>query len=118
VSNSTYVCFDCRTTERVPIARISRACRKCRKPAHHVYYKFSIPKRDDNPGWKDLEAKVRPMNRKIYVTVMSRLRRDRAHLEQVLAETPVTRDARRRDLNRKLKINAKELQSWEQWSVA
>ncbi len=118
MSNHTYVCFDCRTTERVPHQRISRNCRKCRKAAHYVYYKFAIPKRDDSLGWNELESKVRPMNKKTLSQVMIRLANEREQLERVLSETPLTREAHRRDLIRRIRLNEKERVEWSKWSVA
>jgi recombinational DNA repair protein (RecF pathway) len=97
MSNRTYACFGCRTTERVPASRIAKTCRKCRKPAHHVYYKFKIPGRLDDRAWSDLEDRVRPMNFEIQSRALQRLRVERARLERLVREAPVSRTERRAD---------------------
>lgn len=61
MSNRTHVCFECRTTERVPVSRIIRICRRCRKHAEHVFYKFKIPRRNDDAGWQELQSKARTL---------------------------------------------------------
>ncbi len=112
MSNRTYVCFDCRTTERVPALRIARNCRKCHKPAEHVFYKFKIPKRGDNTGWAILQKKVRPLNLEIQTKVLFRMRAERARLERVLSQTPPEKESRRLEITRKLKMMEKQKSEW------
>lgn len=115
MSNRTYVCFDCRTTERVSVARITRTCRKCRKQAEHVYYKFKIPKRADDAGWRELEAKVRTYNRRARSYVLPRLRQERTKLERLLSEMPKSKPDRRRSLSFKLKNINEYIRQWSLW---
>lgn len=115
MSNRTYVCFDCRTTERLPTSRIAKKCRKCRKPAQHVYYKFRIPARGDAKAWADLEARVRPMNLEMQTRALKRLRARRARLERLVAT--VRSDVTRRAHLRQLRQVNLETQAWLTWSV-
>jgi hypothetical protein len=112
LSNSTHVCFDCRTTERVPAGRITRNCRKCRAQAEHVYYKFKIPQRDDDVAWQSLQTKVRAFNHQVKSNVLARLRQERAKLERLLAEVPETKQDRRRLLRFKLKVVNEKMRQW------
>jgi hypothetical protein len=115
VSKRTYVCFDCRTTERVPVGRISRSCRKCRKQAEHVFYKFKIPKRTDDAAWQELETKVRAFNRNVKTDALVRLRQERTRLERLIAELPESKPDRRRVLSFKLKRITADMKEWTQW---
>ena len=115
MSNRTYACFTCRTTARVPMGRITQVCRQCRAPAEHVYYKFKIPRRKDDAGWEELQIKVRAVNRTMKSNVLTRLRRERAKLERLLAETPPSRPHRQRALRLKLKTVQIETEQWSTW---
>ena len=116
MSNRTFVCFNCRTTERVPIyRRLTRNCRKCRGQAEHVYYKFKIPKRDDTRGWRELEGKVRVFNRAEKNRELPRLRQEQTQLERLLAETPQTRQTRLKALRTKLKVIKGKIEEWNLW---
>lgn len=117
MSSRTYVCFDCRTTERVPTSRIAKLCRKCRKPAHHVYYKFRIPGRTHDRGWTQLETRVRPMNVELQVRALARLRARRERLERVLASGPGKNEAKRKQLARELREIESKCKEWLQWSA-
>lgn len=118
MSSRTFVCFDCRTTERVPASRIARLCRKCRKPAHHVYYKFKIPGRTDDRGWVVLESRVRPMNIEIQTRAMARLRDRRAKLERMLAGGAPKSELKQKQLKRQLRDLESESREWSQWCAA
>src|SRR5262245_18740316 len=98
MSNRTYASFECRTTRRIPTSRITMNCRKCRKPAHHVYYKFKVPSRLDDRGWTDLEKRVRPMNLEIQTRALRRLRDETARVERLVEALPAERRAKRNDL--------------------
>ena len=113
--NRTYVCFECRTTERVSASRITRICRKCRKQAEHVYYKFKIPPRDDDAGWQALQTKVRTLNREAKSNMLSRLRQERTKLQRLLADVPESRQDRLRSLRFKLKSVNEKLDKWSLW---
>jgi hypothetical protein len=115
VNNRTYVCFNCRTTERVPAERITKVCRKCREQAEHVYYKFKIPQRDDDVAWQKLQTKVRAVNRKLKSDALAWLRKERARLEQLLAEVPQSKQERRRSLRFKLKTVKEKTEQWNIW---
>jgi len=117
MSNRTYACFECRTTGRVPSSRITMDCRKCRKPAHHIYYKFKIPGRRDERGWAELERRVRPMNLEFQTGALRRVRAEQARIRRVIETLPESRRARRLDLNRRLERLAKEHDDWLKWSV-
>lgn len=112
MSNRTFVCFDCRTTERVDTARVSRKCRKCRQPAEYVHYKFRIPKKDDEKGWDSLMARVRPFNDSLKRDMLIFLRRELARIEKALASKPLPRGARERRLRRQLRDTSKSLDQW------
>ena len=117
MSNRTYVCFDCRTTERVPVQRITRNCRKCRKPAHHVFYKFRIPTRSDDGGWRILESRVRPMNLEWQARALALIRERTARLERQLATAPARHEARRKVLSRRLRALKAKSEEWKTWSA-
>jgi hypothetical protein len=118
MSNRTYVCFDCRTTERVPTARIAKTCRKCRKPAHHVYYKFKVPARTDDRGWSALEPRVRAVNIDMQTRALARLRERRLRLERVLDSGALKNEAKRKQLRRQLRDVKAASEDWLQWSAA
>ena len=115
MSKRTYVCFDCRTTERVPLGRISRNCRRCRKQAEHVFYKFKIPQRTDNAAWQELQTKVRAFNHRAKANALVRLRQERTRLERILAEVPESKPERRRLLGSKLKRITADMKEWSLW---
>jgi len=118
MSNRTYACFECRTTGRVPTSRITMNCRKCRNPAHHIYYKFKIPGRLDDRGWRDLEAKVRPMNLELQSSALRRVRDEQARIERLVKDLPESRRSKRIDLSQRLRALAKEREDWLKWSAA
>ena len=107
MSKRTYVCFPCRTTERVPYERATRNCRKCHAPAEHVYYKFRIPRADDDRGWADLMQKVRDVNRVIKERALERLRSEAERYARI-PDRNGKAAARLRDLQEKI-------QQLEQW---
>jgi len=115
VSSRTYVCFDCRTTERVLAARIARSCRK---PAHHVYYKFKVSSRADDSGWTKLEGRVRPVNIEIQTHALARLRKRRAQLERILSSGTKKSELKQKQLRRQLRDVDAESREWLQWSAA
>jgi hypothetical protein len=115
VSNSTYVCFECRTTERVPDGRITRNCRKCRRRAEHVYHKFKIPRGDDDAAWRELLTKVRLFNRQAKSNALLRLGQERANLERLLARVPASKPHRQRSLRLQLKTINESVEKWKLW---
>ena len=115
MNNATYVCFDCRTTERTPAWRITRNCRRCRKTAQHVYYKFRIPRRGDDAGWAELETRVRSYNRAIQSQVLPRLRKEKDWIERILSTYPDLRPYRRRMLMRQIRRIEEERAGWLEW---
>jgi hypothetical protein len=112
MSNRTFVCFTCRTTERVPIARLTRKCRKCHAPAEHVYYKFRIPRADDDKGWSDLMQRVREVNRTIREGALKHFRSRAERYARALKGQPEKRtkaaEARLREIEEKIR-------KYEQW---
>ncbi len=110
MSNRTFVCFTCRTTDRVPFPRLTRDCRICHLPSEHVYYKFRIPRSNDDDGWRDLQEKVRETNGKIKARAVAKLRADAARYERLLALSPAARGIRQ-----KLRDIAAALDTWERW---
>ena len=112
MSNRTFVCFACRTTERVEISRMTRRCRKCHAPSEHVYYKFRIPRRDDDDGWAALMPKVREVNRTIKENWLQELRADEERYSQVLAEAPPHRKTRATAKLREIRDKLSKLEEW------
>ena len=112
MSKRTFVCFTCRTTERVPIARVTRQCRKCHAPAEHVYYKFRIPRADDDKGWSDLMQKVRDVNRTIKDRALRRLRSEAERYSRSLTSQPAHRS---RAIQAKLRELEQKIGKLEQW---
>ena len=115
MSNRTYVCFDCRTTDRASADRITRNCRQCRKAAAQVHYKFRIPKRNDDKGWADLESRVREFNRVLQTTALTHLGKEKVRLEQVIGKAPGMPPFRRRMLERKLRRLGEGRGAWLRW---
>ena len=113
MSNRTFVCFDCRTTERVPIyRRLTRNCRKCRRPAEHVYYKFRIPPIDDDKAWRELATKVRQVNDAIKKNRLTYLRDRVDRYTRALETVP---PGRRAAFLKRLKGVNEEIAEWEGW---
>jgi len=115
VSKRTFVCFDCRTTERVDSGRITRNCRRCRRRAEHVYYKFRIPPRRDDGGWDSLMHKARDFNAGLRAVNLRHLRGRRAKFASVLAQLPVSRVAGRRALARRIQELDRQVAEWQTW---
>jgi hypothetical protein len=76
-----------------------------------VYYKFRIPRRDDNEGWRDLKTKVREVNAKMKARAVARLQADAARFERVLASTP----GASRAIRQKLRDIETVLAAWRRW---
>jgi hypothetical protein len=106
------VCFDCRTTERVPISRLTRDCRKCHAPAEHVYYKFRIPARDDDKAWSELKWRVREVNDRIKAGALRHLRAESDRYLRMLRSAPTKR---LKSLQRRLRQIDEKLRKWERW---
>jgi hypothetical protein len=96
-------------------SRIALRCRKCGKPAEHVYYRFRIPKRDDANGWIELLRKVRPFNRSVADANLDRLSKERLRVEHQLETCGANREARMKALRFKLRTIDKELTDWRSW---
>lgn len=101
MSNRTFVCFACRTTERVPLSRLTRNCRVCRAPAEHVYYKFAIPPKDDDKSWQELLRKVREVNDQIKANLLRYWRPKAERYARIPNKRAVVR-RRLRELNEKI----------------
>jgi len=112
MSNRTYVCFECRTTERVPIARLTRDCRICHAPAEHVYYRFRIPTRDDDKGWRELRQRVREVNDRIKAGAVASLRGKVERYSRILASA---RPRRQPKLRREMEAAQELLSKFERW---
>ena len=112
MSNRTFACFTCRTTERVSFARITRTCRKCHAPAEHVYYKFRIPRADDDRGWQELMQRVREVNDRIKTRTLAWLRQRAAAYVRNVESAPAHRQKR---LRRHLRAIESAIAEWEQW---
>jgi len=113
LSNRTFVCFECRTTEREPYGRWTRNCRKCRARAEYVHYKFRIPKKDDDDGWAELRKRAQEVNAQIKTRALASEHRREEHYTRILAtvETPSTRH----ELEEKLRSIRDAISVWEQW---
>lgn len=109
MSSRTFVCFDCRTTERVPVGRWTRDCRKCRKPATYVYWKFSIPKKKDDDGWAELRRRTAEVNAVIKARQLRSLRERVERYERMLPRIRGTR------LSMRLEAMREELAAFERW---
>ena len=112
MSSRTYVCFDCRTTERVPLARLTRDCRICRKPAEHVYFKLRVPRADDDDGWRTLMVAAREINTEMKARALALLRRKVADYVRVLETAP---PHRRSTAQRHLREANERIAQWERW---
>lgn len=112
MSSRTFVCFSCRTTDRVPSPRVTRDCRICHAPAEHVYYKFRIPRADDDEGWLELKRKVREVNVKIKARSVAKLTSDAERYARLLASQP---EERRAGSRHKLREIQRALAEWERW---
>lgn len=112
MSKRTFVCFTCRTTDRVPLPRRTRDCRICHAPAEHVYYKFRIPRRDDDTGWSELQDKVRDVNAKIKARAVAKLTADAERYTRLLASQPADRQSA---VRHKLREIQTALAEWERW---
>src|SRR5215467_335871 len=106
----TFVCFTCRTTERVPVGRLTRRCRKCRAPAEYVYYKFRIPRVKDDKGWRALMQSVRELNRAIATRALHWLR---ARADRYARALPSQPPHRRRTFERLLRDVEEEIRAYE-----
>ena len=110
--NRTFVCFTCRTTERVRLTRLAHKCRICRAPAEHVYHKFRIPQKDDDRAWSELMKKVRGLNRDIKIRAVRQLIAEAERCRHALIAAPENRLI---DLRRQLRDAEEALLKWEQW---
>lgn len=112
VSNRTFVCFECRTTERVPLARLTRNCRRCRAQAEHVFYKFRIPAADDDRAWADLKQRVREVNDQMKARALRHLH---AKADRYIRNLTSARGERKARLRRELGAIQDRIAQWEQW---
>jgi hypothetical protein len=113
VNNRTFVCFACRTTERDSSLRITRKCRKCRRLAERVYYKFRIPAADDDRGWDELMQKVRVFNREARAGALKWLAEQRVRCESKLGRLKASQIRKRRELNTRLRELQERMAEWE-----
>lgn len=113
--NNTYVCFDCRTTERVQAARIAKRCRLCGKPAVHVFYKFRIPRKDDDKGWDDLRRRTSQFNTAAKARALERLTKDQAKFQELLSLAPDENQAKRESLAKRIRQIDKQIRDWQEW---
>lgn len=114
MSNRTFACFDCRTSERVPATRITRDCRRCRRPAVHVWYKFRLPRAHDDAAWRELARQVRDVNAAMKQRALERLDVLRTRYSRILAEAPAT-STKRRDATRRLALVQAQRADWRKW---
>src|SRR5207248_10683713 len=98
MNNRTFVCFACRTTERDSTFRITRKCRKCRRLAERVHYKFRIPAAGDDRGWDELMPKVRAFNREARAGALKWLAERRVRCEGMLGILKTSEIRKRRGL--------------------
>ena len=113
LSNRTFVCFQCRTTERVPYGRWARNCRQCRAQAEYVYYKFRIPKKGDHDGWNELRTRVREVNAQIKTRALRSEQHREAYYQRLLATIADVHC--RRELEAKLQSVREAIAVWESW---
>lgn len=112
MSSRTYVCFDCRTTERVPTQRITRDCRKCHKPSEHVFFKLRIPRRGDDRGWDELRVAARKINDGIKWHALAFLREKAETYERELVSSPAHAGSSKKRHLRELR---ERIAQWERW---
>ena len=113
MSKRTFVCFACRTTDRVSLfARVSRRCRKCRATAEHVYYKFRIPPADDDAGWAELMQKVRKVNDAIKANSLKYYRAKAERHARSLATLPEWRAKKARAQLREVEALIRQYEEW------
>jgi len=74
VSNATYVCFDCRTTERTPASRITRNCRAIQSQV--------LPRLRKEKDWIErilsTYPDLRPYRRRMLMRQIRRIEEERA----------------------------------------
>ncbi len=61
MSNRSYVCIKCRTSRRAGASgglKTSLRCSLCSGPLWELEWRWRIPKKDDDKGWKELSDKV------------------------------------------------------------
>jgi hypothetical protein len=61
MSSRTYVCIPCRTARRAEAAyglESGLRCSRCGGPLWELEWRWRIPPKSDDKGWKQLEAKV------------------------------------------------------------
>ncbi len=61
MSNRTYICTDCRYSKRADASyglNHDLRCPECQQPLHELEWRWRIPKKNDEKGWKELSKKV------------------------------------------------------------
>lgn len=61
MSSRTYICIPCRTSRRAEAAyglNTGLRCSKCGGRVWELEWRWRIPRKQDDKGWRDLEAKV------------------------------------------------------------
>ena len=61
MSNRTYICIKCRVAKRAPAEyglNTDYRCSQCQQELWELEWRWRIPKKTDDKGWKELEEKV------------------------------------------------------------
>ena len=103
MSNRTWVCFDCRRSDRMPLgAPDSAACAQCRGPMRCVGMKIRIPAKTAKAAWEKLRTRIAEKAIAADRTRLQALVRRRHGLEHEIAALearPTNRD-RAREIRR------------------
>ena len=66
MSKRTYICLDCRTAKRAEAAygrNTDFRCSQCQGPVFELPWRWRIPKKTDDAGWKELRNFVSEIER-------------------------------------------------------
>ncbi|MDD4872076.1 MAG: hypothetical protein PHR77_16080 [Kiritimatiellae bacterium] len=113
MSKRSYICTKCRTSRRAESSggvNTSLRCGLCRGPLWELEWRWRIPKKTDDKGWKELERKVAhdsaawlPRKRQIGEEEIRKVDKAIQTLEMRKA-TPAKAEQMRKLRNQKLKI--------------
>ena len=106
MSSRSYICTSCRTARRAEAAyglESRLRCSGCGGPLWELEWRWRIPRKNDDKGWKELETKVArdardwlPRRRKLAQGWLQEIDRQIRHVERQTASD--TRDRRLRQL--------------------
>jgi len=86
-SNSTWVCFDCRTSiRRGSLSPKLPVCPTCHKACTHLGKKIAIPRKSDLKGWVALRESIFSWRAKYWETFYKKKIRRQHSLERQIAE--------------------------------